>query len=272
MARNGAKPGTAVITGASAGIGQELAKLFAADGYDLVLVARGREGLERVGNALAEKHGVSFQAVPADLTDAAAPEAIFRAVRDAGSEVTALVNNAGFGLHGAFAKAEEGKPVTELRRELEMIQVNVAALTHLTKLFLPEMVARRRGRVLNVASTAAFQAGPFMAVYYATKAYVLSFSEAIALELKGSGVTITTLCPGPTRTHFGEGAEMESSRLFHSPLVMEAPEVARVGYRAMQRGKRVAVSGLGNRILVLGSHLAPRGVSAKIVEMMHEPA
>src|SRR5262249_6397972 len=154
-----AKRGAAIVTGATSGIGEELAKLFAADGFSLVLVARGREGLDRVGAAMKAQHGVDFLSVPADLTDPAAPEAIFRAVHGAGLQVEALVNNAGFGLHGAFAPTER-KPVNDLRRELDMIQVNVAALTHLTKLFLPEMVARGRGRVLNVASTAAFQPGP----------------------------------------------------------------------------------------------------------------
>lgn len=271
MAANGAKRGAAVVTGASSGIGEELAKLFAADGYDLVLVARGREALERVGQALESAHGIRALAVPANLTDPAAPEAVFRAARNAGLEVTALVNNAGFGVHGAFTEVE-GHAANDLGRELDMIQVNVSALTHLTKLFLPEMVARGQGRVLNVASTAAFQPGPFMAVYYATKAYVLSFSEGVALELKGTGVTITTLCPGPTHTGFQKHAGAEATRLFHSPLVMDAPEVAKVGYRAMQKGKRVVVSGVFNKLLAGGTRLVPHGVSGRIVEMMHKPA
>ena len=271
MAARDAKRGAAIVTGASGGIGEELAKLFAADGYDLVLVARSREGLDRVGAAMQAQHGVGFLSVPADLADPAGPDAVLAAVRDAGLEVAALVNNAGFGMHGAFAPVE-GETVIELRRELDMIQLNVAALTHLTKLFLPEMVARKRGRVLNVASTAAFQPGPFMAVYYATKAYVLSFSEAVAMELKGTGVTITTLCPGPTHTGFQKHADMEATRLFHSPLVMDAPEVARIGYRAMMRGKRVVVAGALNRLLAVGTRLVPRAVSARIVEMGHAEA
>lgn len=271
MAARDAKRGAALITGASGGIGEELAKLFAADGYDLVLVARSRDGLERVANALSAAHGVRCTVLPADLADPAAPEALHRAVRDAGIEVEALVNNAGFGLHGAFAPVA-GKTVTDGARELEMIQVNVAALTHLTKLFVPGMVARKRGSVLNVASTAAFQPGPFMAVYYATKAYVLSFSEALAMELGGSGVTVTCLCPGPTRTQFQKQADMESTRLFHSPLVMDAPAVARIGYRAMRRGKRVVVAGAMNRLLAGGARLVPRGVAARIAEMGHAEA
>lgn len=271
MATSGSGRGAAVITGASAGIGEELAKLFAADGYDLVLVARSRDGLDRVGEALAARHGIRSLSLPADLADPAAPEAVHRAVRATGWTVGALVNNAGFGLHGAFVSAD-GSTANDLRRELDMIQVNITALTHLTKLFAPEMVARKQGRILNVASTAAFQPGPFMAVYYASKAYVLSFGEAVAMELKGSGVTVTTLCPGPTRTEFQKQAQMEGSRLFRSPAVMDAASVARVGYRAMQRGKPVVISGALNRLLAGSTRLVPRRLAAKIAEMAHGDA
>lgn len=269
MAKNGSGRGVAVITGASGGIGEELAKLFAADGYDLVLVARSRDGLVRVGEALKAKHGIAYTALPADLTDPAAPAAIHRAVSEAGHEVTALVNNAGFGLHGAFTPVPGHAP-TELGRELEMIQVNVTALTHLTKLFLPEMVKRGRGRILNVASTAAFQPGPFMAVYYATKAYVLSFSEALSVELSGTGVTATVLCPGATRTNFQAEANVADSRLFRSPTVMDAPAVARVGYRALQAGKPMVVSGGFNKLLAQSTRFVPRRMAARIAEMAHK--
>jgi short-subunit dehydrogenase len=271
MAGNEGRRKAAVITGASGGIGEDLAKLFAADGYDLVLVARSREGLDRVGHALQREHGIDTLVVPADLTDPAAPDAVYRAVHAAGWDVEALVNNAGFGLHGAFV-AVDGKEATPLARELEMIQVNVAALTALTKLFVPGMVARGRGRVLNVASTAAFQPGPFMAVYYATKAYVLSFSEALAEELKGTGVTVTALCPGPTRTGFQKEAAMEGSRLVRSPLVMDSPAVARIGYRAMQAGRRSVVTGLLNKLLAQSTRFSPRALSAKIVAAAHSGA
>jgi len=261
MAKRDGKPkGAALVTGASGGIGEELAKLFAADGHDLVLVSRGRERLERVGQALRQAHGVAYTVVAADLADPAAPEHVFRAVRDGGIEVEALVNNAGFGLSGPFVE-------TDLGRELEMIRVNVAAPTHLAKLFLPAMVERGRGRVLNVASTAAFQPGPTMAVYYATKAYVLSFSEALSVELRGTGVTVTALCPGPTLTGFQEVADVGDSRLFHTPFVMSAAEVARVGYRAMRRGKPMVVAGPVNKLLAQGTRLVPRTVAAQLAKM-----
>lgn len=259
----------ALVTGASGGIGEALAKLFARDGYDLVLVARDRARLERVGEALKAEYGVGYLAVPADLTDPAAPEHVRHAVHHAGWQVEALVNNAGFGLFGPFVKTD-GEAPTELRRELEMIQVNVAALTHLTKLFLPAMVERGRGRVMNVASTAAFQPGPLMAVYYASKAYVLSFGEALAVELKGTGVTVTTLCPGATRTEFQKTASMEGSRLFSSPLVMDADEVAAVGYHGMQRGKAVVIPGAVNRLMAGGVRLVPRGLAARLAKMAQE--
>ncbi|HEU4559916.1 MAG TPA: SDR family oxidoreductase [Longimicrobium sp.] len=271
MATSGGGRGAAVITGASGGIGEELAKLFAADGYDLVLVARSREGLDRVGEALSAKHGVRSLSLPADLADPAAPEAVHRAVRDTGWTVSALVNNAGFGLHGAFV-GTDGHPANDLRRELDMIQVNVTALTHLTKLFAPEMVERKHGRILQVASTAAFQPGPYMAVYYASKAYVLSFGEALSMELKGTGVTVTTLCPGPTHTEFQKQARMEGSRLFRSPAVMDAAIVARIGYRAMLRGKPVVVSGALNRLMAGGTRFIPRRLAGKIAAMAHADA
>ena len=177
---------TALVTGASGGIGAELAKLFARDGWDVVLVARSRDGLEKVGRELGQTYGAGCHVVPADLADPAAPQAIYDAVQSLGLRVDALVNNAGFGLMGSFVDTGGGEPATELGRELEMLQVNVVALTHLSKLFLPAMVRSGRGYLMNVASTAAFQPGPLMAVYYASKAYVLSFSEALSVELAGT--------------------------------------------------------------------------------------
>jgi short-subunit dehydrogenase len=259
----------ALITGASAGIGEELAKRFAADGYDLVLVARDRTRLEKVGEELKAKHGVRYHAIPADLSDPSAPEHVFHAVRKLGVQIEALVNNAGFGLYGSFVKTEHGE-ATEPKRELEMIQVNVTALTQLTKLFLPEMVERGRGRVLNVASTAAFQPGPLMAVYYASKAYVLSFGEALAVELRGTGVTVTTLCPGATRTEFQKAAAMEDSRLFNTPLVMSAEDVAEVGYRAMHRGKGVVIPGAANKVMAQAVRFVPRKLAARLALMAQQ--
>lgn len=259
----------AVITGASAGIGAELARLFARDGWEVVLVARGRERLETVGREIAQKHGARYHVVPADLTDPAAPQAVYDAVQALGLEVHALVNNAGFGLLGPFVDVGRDAP-TDLGRELEMLQVNVVALTHLSKLFLPPMVRRGSGYLMNVASTAAFQPGPLMAVYYATKAYVLSFSEALSVELAGTGVTATALCPGPTRTEFSVTANMDSTRLFHAAHVMTAAEVAEAGYNAMLAGKSSLVTGGMNRVMAAATRLVPRGVSARIAKRLQE--
>ncbi|HEX5725886.1 MAG TPA: SDR family oxidoreductase [Longimicrobiaceae bacterium] len=271
MANGGEAKGAALITGASGGIGAELAKLFAADGHDLVLVARDTARLEAVGAALAAAHGVRHHVVPADLADPAAPDAVLARVRELGVAVEALVNNAGFGLYGTFVRTGP-EPATDLRRELDLLQVNVAALTHLAKLFLPEMVARRRGRLLNVASTAAFQPGPLMAVYYASKAYVLSFSEALAVELDGTGVTVTTLCPGPTRTDFQAAASLEGTRLFRAPNVMSAGAVARAGYRGMRAGKRVVIPGTVNKVMAHATKLVPRALAARVAKAAQEKA
>jgi short-subunit dehydrogenase len=207
----------------------------------VVLVARSRAGLEKVGRELSAAYGITAHVLPADLADPAAPQAVFDQVHALGMEVGALVNNAGFGLAGPFVDIGRDAP-TELGRELEMLQVNVVALTHLAKLFLPGMVQRKRG-YMNVASTAAFQPGPLMAVYYASKAYVLSFSEALSVELAGTGVTVTALCPGATRTEFQAVANMENSRLFRAGHVMTAADVAEAGYNAIRAGRSSIVSG-----------------------------
>ena len=251
---------TALITGASSGIGYDLARLFAADGYDLVLVARTESKLRALAQQLEGEHGVSVRVLPFDLTDPAAPARIF----EAAGPVNVLVNNAGFGTAGQFATE------TDARMELEMLQVNIVALTHLTKLFLPPMVARGAGQILNVASTAAFQPGPLMAVYYATKAYVLSFSEAIAEELSGSGVSVTALCPGPTATAFAETADMTDRRLFRLKKPMTSLQVARIGFEAMKRGRRVVVTGLSNKILAQSVRLSPRALTVKITKRLQE--
>jgi short-subunit dehydrogenase len=256
---------TALITGASSGIGLELASLAAQDGHDLVLVARQRERLESVGRGLEEEYGVRVSVLAKDLADPSAPAELWRGLAERGIGIDALVNNAGFGVYGFFAQ-------TSVDRELEMIQVNVAALTHLTKLILPGMLARRRGRILNVASTAAFQPGPIMAVYYATKAYVLSFSEALASECARSGVTVTALCPGPTRTEFeGRAGSPEEIMARKKGFVMGAPEVAREGWRGMKAGKRVVIPGLRNRLLVLSERAIPRHLVTAISRRIREP-
>ena len=207
---------TALITGASSGIGLELANLFARDGNDLVLVARSEGKLRQIASRLEGEFGIATRVLAADLAKPHAAQELVMTLNVHKVTIDALVNNAGFGLAGPFV-------ATDLDKELEMIQVNIVALTELTKLLLPGMVTRRSGRILNLASTAAFQPGPLMAVYYATKAYVLSFSEAIADELRDSGVTVTALCPGPTDTGFAAVASLESSRLFNMAKPMIPP-------------------------------------------------
>jgi uncharacterized protein len=252
---------TALITGASSGIGLDLARLFAADGYDLLLVARNADRLGEVAAELSSKHAIHATAVPIDLSDPAAPEELFHVIDEQRIGVDVLVNNAGFGTHGPFAAAD-------VDAQVRMIQLNVASLTHLTRLFLPQMLARKRGRVLNVASTAGFQPGPLMAVYYATKAYVISFSEAIAAELDGSGVTVTCLCPGPTATDFHHRAKIEETPLFRANTMMST-DVARIGYRAMNKGKRLVVAGLKNKLLAALVPFGPRRVVTAVTKKLN---
>jgi short-subunit dehydrogenase len=243
--------GTALVTGASSGIGKELARLAAADGYDLILVARRQERLETLAREISVTHGVSARVIARDLADPATPRQIFEELERERTAVDVLVNNAGLGIYGRFWK-------TDLSRQLEVIQVNMVALTELTGLLLPGMVSRKRGRIVNIASTAAFQPGPYMAVYYATKAYVLSFSEAIAEELSETGVTVTAVCPGPTITEFQEAAGIEDTWLFRGPLVMDAAKVARAGWTGAKRGKRVVIPGLGNKLIKETVRFSPR--------------
>lgn len=254
---------TALVTGASSGIGLELARILAEHSYDVVLVARRGDVLERIAAELRATHGISATALPLDLSRSDAPGELARTLHERGIAVDVLVNNAGFGTRGQFTE-------TSLDTELAMIQVNVSALTALTKLFLPTMVQRGHGRIMNVASTAAFQPGPMMAVYYATKAYVLSFSQAVAEEVRDTGVTITALCPGPTHTNFAKVAHMGTSRLFRSGLVMQSYPVARAGFDGMMRGERVVIPGLVNRIAALGATLAPRGLVTRLSRLVQE--
>jgi uncharacterized protein len=254
---------TALITGASSGIGLELADLLAAGGHDLVLVARREQALRQLGDDLQRRHGIKASVVMADLAKPEARARLAAGIARAGTEIGILVNNAGFGLRGAFVE-------TPVERDLEMIDVNISALTHLTRLFLPRMLERRDGRILNVASTAAFQPGPLMAVYYATKAYVLSFSAALFVELQGTGVTCTALCPGPTRTEFQAVAGMGGTALDSKAISMDARTVARAGYRGLMRGKAVVVPGWLNKAGVIGAKLAPRLLAARIAKLSQE--
>jgi short-subunit dehydrogenase len=261
--RNGTQRSTALITGGSGGIGLEIAKVLARKGFDLALVARNRDALEAAAGQIEGKNDVKVHVFAADLRRREAPETTFDFLRNENIPIEVLVNNAGFGLGGEFSE-------TELTRELEMIQVNIAALTHLTKLFLPAMIKRRSGHILNVASTAAFQPGPLMAVYYATKAYVLSFSEALAEELRNGGVTVTALCPGPTRTDFAAVAQISSSRLFSLFGVANAAGVAEYGVQAMMAGRRVAIPGIRNKIVAQANRFAPRAITAKVARIAQE--
>jgi short-subunit dehydrogenase len=254
---------TALVTGASSGIGLELAVLLARDRHDLVLVARRRDRLETVARGLAVEYGIRARVLPADLADPGAPAAIAEELSAAATPVDVLVNDAGFGAHGFFA-------ALPLEEQLAMIRVNVTALTHLTGLFLPPMLERRSGRILNIASTAAFQPGPLMAVYYATKAYVLSFSEALASETAGTGVTVTALCPGPVATEFQKRAGTEKGLLVTGPLALPAREVAEAGYRDMLRGRPLVVPGAGNKTLVQALRVSPRRLVTAISRRLQE--
>ncbi len=278
---------TVLITGGSSGIGFELAKLFAADGYRVVLVARTKQDLDRAAEALrsaGSSRGPSREipsdrqrdfsppeadrndakspiTIAADLADPAAPKRLIDELAKRQLTVDVLVNNAGFGLLGPFAS-------TDWAKEAAMIQLNVTALTELTKRLLPAMLRRRRGRILNVASVAAFVPGPFMAIYYATKAYLLSFSEALHEELRGTGVTVTTLSPGPVATGFQSRAEIANVGLF-SGTVMDATTVARIGYQAMNRDQRLVIPGLGNQLRVFLTRFAPRALLLRLVRSLH---
>lgn len=242
---------TALITGGSGGIGLELARQFAAHGHDLVLTARNRDTLEAVAGTIEGKFGVKVTVIADDLTDPDAPQRLFDAIAAENLDIHFLVNNAGFGLGGEFVD-------TDIRREIEMVQVNIVALMQLTKMYLPAMVKRKSGHILNLASTAAFQPGPLMSVYYASKAFVLSFSEALDEELRNSGVSVTCLCPGATATSFAETAGVKNSKLFTTIGGTTAEEVARYGYDAMMRGERVGVVGTRNKIMVQAERFAPR--------------
>ena len=241
----------AVVTGASGGIGLEIARVLAPD-HDLVLVARSADKLQ----ALATELG-GAQVVAADLSTAAGVGAVTGAVTDA----DILVNNAGVGDFGPFAEADP-------ERTDQMIQLNVTSLTALTRHFLPGMLARREGRILNVASTASFQPGPLMAVYYATKAYVLSFSEALTEETRGTGVTVTALCPGPTASGFQAAADMELSPLVANRRLPTSAEVAAFGVKAMQRGDAVAVPGVMNKLMAESVRFSPRFVTRRLVHKL----
>jgi short-subunit dehydrogenase len=255
---------TALITGASGGIGLELSRLFARDGYNLILVARSAEKLQALAVELEQAHGTTITILPADLSRPDAAQEVYSQVQAKDIQVDALVNNAGFGILDALATAH-------LEDSLEMIQLNVTSLTALTQLFLPGMIKRRSGRILNVGSTGSFSPVPAMAVYGATKAYVLSFSEALAEELRGTGVTVTALCPGVTITGFQARAGVNESRMLLRMGSMTAEQVATIGYKALKRGRPVVVPGFLNSLMIFSIRLSPRSLVARISKRMMEP-
>jgi short-subunit dehydrogenase len=251
-----------LITGASGGIGYELAKLFARDHHNLVLVARSAEKLSQVAAEL-QAHGITVKAIVLDLALPVAPKFLYDQLQRENIAIDILINNAGYGAFGEFAVMPE-------EEILGQIHLNITALTHLTRLLLPAMVERHTGRIMNVASTAAFQPGPLMAVYYATKAYVLSFSEAIANEVRKSGVTVTCFCPGATHTGFAERAGTQDSRIFKQFGAMPADKVALDGYRALMQGRTVAISGAHNWAVAQSVRFAPRSLVTAISRWVAE--
>ena len=253
---------TALITGASSGIGRELATIFAQHGHPVVLVARSMNRLEELAQELHANFRVPAFAITADLAQADAPGKLAEELRRRDLSVDILVNNAGFALRGRFAQLD-------LQRQLNMIQVNVAAVTHLTRIFLPAMIQRNRGGVMNIASTAAFQAGPLMAIYYASKAFVLSFTEALHEEVAGTALRVTCLCPGPTETGFAAVAGAENSNLFKRGA--GRPDlVAKTGYEALQKNQVIAIPGLMNNMMVLGGKLGPRSMTRRIAMTLNQ--
>ncbi|TVP46005.1 MAG: SDR family oxidoreductase [Gemmatimonadales bacterium] len=256
-------PGRALVTGASSGIGDAIARELASRGWDLVLTARSEERLHRLADELRERHGVGVHVISEDLSDTEAPARLEARTEGAGLPVDLLVNNAGFGRIGPLL-AQEAEDANA------MIAVNVTAVTELLRRFAPHMVARGGGRILNVASTAAFQPGPLMAVYYATKAYVVSFSEAVRNELASSGVTVTTLCPGVTGSEFHERAGMHGDSVLERLRPASAEEVARFGVEAALLGKGVVIPGRLNRILATAVRFVPRSIVPAIVRRIQE--
>lgn len=254
---------TVLITGASSGIGYEMTPYFARDGYNLVLVARSEEPLRKLAKNMEQQFGVQAFVLVKDLAQPSAPEEVYRELTEAGISVDVLINNAGYGTFGLFTD-------TPLDKELQMLQLNIVALTHLTKLFARDMLKKGSGKILNVASTAAFQPGPLMAAYYASKAYVLSFTEALANEFEGTGVTISALCPGPTESGFQKAAAMEKSKLVQNKI-MDTDTVARIGYDSLLRNQTVVITGFMNKAMVFAVRFMPRKLVTKLVRAASNP-
>jgi len=253
----------ALITGASTGIGRDFAQLCARDGYDLVLVARSQRRLEAVADEIRQTTKRNVLLLAKDLSQPGACREILDEVQGASVPVELLINNAGFGLLGLFWELDA-------RQQIEMIQLNIAALTELTRLFLPGFIERRRGAILNVASTAAFQPGPLMSVYYASKSYVVSFSEALHNEAREYGVRVTCLCPGPTKTEFQTRAGASNTELFSSGRVMDSATVARIGLAAVKAGKPLVIAGRLNALMAFLTRFAPMQLTVSMARRFQE--
>lgn len=252
---------TALITGASAGFGVAFARLFARHRNDVILTARRGDRLSELATSLETKYTINAHVIVADLAAHDGAQKIFAQVQEKKLKVDYLVNNAGFGTFGPFVE-------TDLEESMDLVRVNIAAITELTALFLPSMVKRQSGRVLNVASAAAFQPGPLMATYFASKAYALHFSEALNEELEGKGVSVTALCPGPVMTEFQKVAGMETSGLVVKKRLISIEEVVEAGYEAMMQGKACVIPGIGTKLLSFGVRFMPRRFVAKFVHRM----
>lgn len=254
---------TCLITGASTGIGYEFVKIFAAKNYNLVLVARNEEKLKQIAQELKEHHQIKVKIIVEDLSLPNAADAVLAELEKDNIHIDILVNNAGIGLQGFFAE-------TSLKKELDMIQLNIVALTQLTKLFLPAMIKNKYGKILNVASVAGFFPGPCMSVYFASKAYVLSFSQAINNELEGTGVSCTALCPGGTKTDFFKSGEMENSQLAQNMKMADPATVAQEGYEGLMKNKPIVICGLYNKIQIFAIRFIPRFILTRITRRVHE--
>lgn len=254
----------ALVTGASSGIGLELAKLLVKDGHTVIAVAHDSAKLEEAAKVLRSiAKNAQVETIAVDLSDQRGPMHVFGEVKKRGLAVDCLINNAGIGLRGAFAE-------TSLDAHMQLIRTNIVALTQLTHFFLPSMIEQKSGKILNVASTAAFQPGPYMSTYYASKAYVLSFSESLKEEVAELGITVTTLCPGPTATNFATRADAADTPLFQSLRVQSAEAVARRGYQALLDGEGVVVTGVGNKLFVGLARFVPRSLSARVVKHLQQ--
>lgn len=252
-----------LIAGASSGIGYEFAKIFAKNGYNLVLSARSKQILEDLAAELSALHGVKVHVLEADLSNPDECRKIEAFCQNNEILVENLINNAGIGDNESFVNSD-------WKKQEQMMRLNIESLVKLTHMFLPNMVAKKSGGILNVASTAAFQPGPYMAVYYASKAFVLSFSEALSEELKGTGVHVTALCPGPTRSGFQKTASMDKAVLFNYLNIPQAVDVAAYGYRAFKNKKAVAIHGFMNKVMVQSLRLSPRKLILKVLGLLQK--